>query len=568
MGGPGILATVAKYQSLHKVDLPAVRILVDVGAYHLELRAAAYHESDSYNSAEYIKNRLQSKFKGHDVEYFFDSDGNMEKYQTSMKRRQRSLDLDKAETMVKEMEALAQEGRCTKSVYQECTRIFESATPVSFDLKLAIADALRAQGETVHFGAGEADLAFLEYQVNDLLTMSGLSRAQFTALGSVSNTDYTSNLPGLGISKNTRIIKSISNGTDSVMTILSRYDQNNEVRAARLVYESTAPPLKEVNFAASRRIYIQGEETPLSQRQRDLKRLTEYQMMVRVNELKNRMLAAGKNQRRDSKEFNRSKAPPSASPVSSTTQRNPCNTITTRVADCKKEYMDRGFGSMTSKRYGIQVRMIKDPLDSDEGAVVPEGLEFKPFRAYPSTDRIESKSPAPWTPHTSKPDPLSKANVVKSFTGFHQLITLSVGQLGTNDRHAVQPQKLLTAISIEDKRRMAENAQTATIETARRIVRVSNELMRHEKNAETNTEANNSGCNEVSLEEDGQRASGDEDNCYEEGDNEESAQHLGDSGENDLNGQTGTKGDHHRFFETLLGYLRNPYKQTGSTSRQ
>ncbi|KAI8359398.1 hypothetical protein B0O80DRAFT_423344 [Mortierella sp. GBAus27b] len=479
MGGPGILATVAKYQSLHKVDLPAVRILVDVGAYHLELRAAAYHESDSYNSAEYIKNRLQSKFKGHDVEYFFDSDGNMEKYQTSMKRRQRSLDLDKAETMVKEMEALAQEGRCTKSVYQECTRIFESATPVSFDLKLAIADALRAQGETVHFGAGEADLAvrrradhlqtqeiefavvgndgdyvihpsiptllrpwgkkFLEYQVNDLLTMSGLSRAQFTALGSVSNTDYTSNLPGLGISKNTRIIKSISNGKLATLCLRER---------------------------------------------------------------------------------------------------------------C------------------LLVRMIKDPLDSDEGAVVPEGLEFKPFRAYPSTDRIESKSPAPWTPHTSKPDPLSKANVVKSFTGFHQLITLSVGQLGTNDRHAVQPQKLLTAISIEDKRRMAENAQTATIETARRIVRVSNELMRHEKNAETNTEANNSGCNEVSLEEDGQRASGDEDNCYEEGDNEESAQHLGDSGENDLNGQTGTKGDHHRFFETLLGYLRNPYKQTGSTSRQ
>lgn len=50
---------------------------------------------------------------------------------------------------------------------------------------------------------------YIQYKVDELLAKSGWTRAQYTALGCVSNTDYSSNLPNLGITRNSRIIKSI-----------------------------------------------------------------------------------------------------------------------------------------------------------------------------------------------------------------------------------------------------------------------------------------------------------------------------------------------------------------------
>ena len=176
---------------------------------------------------------------------------------------------------------------------------------------------------------------YIQYKIDDLLAASGWTRAQYTALGCVSSTDYSANLPGLAIGKNSDIIKSFTEskfapyidcatGNELVCTpnyvadlvvsichlendvseILRLYYENEKVIKALEDYRSSdhsASP-KKVNRKASQRIFVEGEETPLSETQKDVKLLAETTVHTRVLELKARMLRAGKRRREVLKE--------------------------------------------------------------------------------------------------------------------------------------------------------------------------------------------------------------------------------------------------------------------------
>ncbi|KAG0201614.1 hypothetical protein BGX28_005604 [Mortierella sp. GBA30] len=100
--------------------------------------------------------------------------------------------------------------------------------------------------------------------------------------------------------------------------------------------------------------------------------------------------------------------------------------------------------------------------DSNNEVNIPDGLEFKAFKPYTSLDTVTPKEIL-----VARPTPLrsemNKRDVVKSVTGFHQLTTLSVGQLGRNVGHVVLPQQIETNDPIDIKARMAAHAGTATI---------------------------------------------------------------------------------------------------------
>jgi hypothetical protein len=254
MGGPGLLGVLGNSKTLATVDAPTdKKILVDVGAFHPLLLRACYNNSTTYDAVAFVKSTLWRKFEGLNVEFFFDGDGNAEKHDTSMHRRDRRAGLAAAEAQIQAVEQLASNGQgIKKSDYKLVHKTLRGSIPVTFAFKSAVVRALRDQGAVVFFADGEADVKirqrsaellasqipfvvvgndcdyaihptiptllrpkgrkFIEYNINTLLSAAGFSRAQFQALGVVSHTDYSSNLPGLGVGSNSRIIKSISDG--------------------------------------------------------------------------------------------------------------------------------------------------------------------------------------------------------------------------------------------------------------------------------------------------------------------------------------------------------------------
>ncbi|KAF9271586.1 hypothetical protein BGZ68_003332, partial [Mortierella alpina] len=93
---------------------------------------------DTFDAVRFIKNTLQKKFAGLDVEYFFDGDGNSEKFRTSMERRTESK-LEGAEVMIRKMEERAATGNgIKKREYKTVQKILRSSTVLTYDFKAAI----------------------------------------------------------------------------------------------------------------------------------------------------------------------------------------------------------------------------------------------------------------------------------------------------------------------------------------------------------------------------------------------------------------------------------------------
>ncbi|CAO3574002.1 unnamed protein product [Mortierella alpina] len=509
---------------------------------------ACFSASPTFDAVKFVTNSLLSKFTGTDVEFFLDGYGNQEKHHTSMQRRNRNTALDAAEDRMEVMEDGAAEGLGIRKVdYKFVRDTLKKSTPVTLDFKLELFYALRARGATVVLDQGEADIAirhraeqllgegiefvvvgndcdysihptittllrpwgrdkFLEYDIPTCLKEASLSRPQYQALGAVSHTDYSWNLPGLGIGNNSRIIRSVSSEhDDDVMLILSRYDEHPEVKAAWIKYEEqemASRSAKPINFEASRRIFVQGQETFLTPLQKEAKRFTECHLEQRIRELKSRMLEASRIRRLVIKEKERRQlfqANPSAAPVTPQTheaaqrqqkhsqemctrRRDRDPTVSARAAACEKEHRDQGFDQLPTSRYGIRVRMVQEPpgreAESEEVVTIPDYLQFKEFKPYTSLGTVAPRAAPQTRNHVPEQKVMNKRDVVKSITGFHQITTLTVGQLGRNVAHAVVPQHIRTNDSIDRKERMALEAGNATIETIRRVVRVSNTLLR------------------------------------------------------------------------------------------
>ncbi|CAO3563939.1 unnamed protein product [Mortierella alpina] len=553
-----------------------------------------------------------------------------------MQRRNRNTALDAAEDRIEVMENRAAEGFGIRKVdYKFVQDTLKKSTPVTLDFKLELFYVLRARGATVVLDQGEADIAirhraeqllgegiefvvvgndcdyaihptittllrpwgrdkFLEYDIPTCLKEASLSRAQYQALGAVSHTDYSWNLPRLGIGNNSRIIRSISSEHDDVVLILSRYDEHPEDKAAWIKYEEqemASRSAKPINFEASRRIFVQGQETYLTPLQKEAKRFTKCHLEQRIRELKSRMLEASRirrlvikekkerrqlfqenpslqqqgqeQRRRHRRNYNRFRtvdgpseriapppplyaqpltqpAPPaplapslppvhqpssltsqhpgqglpllpphlrptqpgphcSAAPVTPQTheaaqrqqkhsqeictrRRDRHPTVSARAAACEKEHRDQGFDQLPTSRYGIRVRMVQEPpgreAESEEMVAIPDDLQFKEFKPYTSLGTVAPRAAPQTRNHVPEQKVMNKRDVVKSITGFHQITTLTVGQLGRNVAHAVVPQHIRTNDSIDRKERMALEAGNATIETIRRVVRVSNTLLR------------------------------------------------------------------------------------------
>jgi len=115
--------------------------------------------------------------------------------------------------------------------------------------------------------------------------------------------------------------------------------------------------------------------------------------------------------------------------------------------------------------------MVQEPPESEgeseEVVTIPDDLQFKEFKPYTSLGTVAPRAAPQTRNHIPKQRVMSKPDVVKSITGFHQITTLTVGQLGRNVAHAVVPQHIRTNDSIERKERMALKAGNATIETIR-----------------------------------------------------------------------------------------------------
>jgi hypothetical protein len=97
---------------------------------------------------------------------------------------------------------------------------------------------------------------------------------------------------------------SICHLENDVSEILRQYLLNAKVIKAQQDYDlmdQSASP-KRVNLEASKRIFIEGKETLLSEEQKNAKLLAERTVHSRVLELKARMLLAGKRRREVLKE--------------------------------------------------------------------------------------------------------------------------------------------------------------------------------------------------------------------------------------------------------------------------
>ena len=161
--------------------------------------------------------------------------------------------------------------------------------------------------------------------------------------------------------------------------------------------------------------------------------------------------------------------------------------VSTRAEACKKEHKAQGFDKLKSKRYGIRVRMVQPQQHQVEvpgnDGELPDGLSFKPFKPYTYVSPITPKRMQQHPAYVPKERQMIKRDVVKSVTGFHQMMTLSAGQLGRNIGHTVLPQRIPTNDTVDIKSHYAAKAGIATTETIRRIVRVANALLRHGQKA-------------------------------------------------------------------------------------
>ncbi|KAG0375508.1 hypothetical protein BGX24_008987 [Mortierella sp. AD032] len=108
MGGPGLMRILGPAHSMPKVDFPTdKKILVDVEAYHQLLSRACYNEPDRFDPVVFVKNTLLKIIKGHDVEFFFNGDGNAEKVKTVMQCLDKAAPLDSVEAPIVTMEQLS-----------------------------------------------------------------------------------------------------------------------------------------------------------------------------------------------------------------------------------------------------------------------------------------------------------------------------------------------------------------------------------------------------------------------------------------------------------------------------
>ncbi|KAF9987891.1 hypothetical protein BGZ75_010299 [Mortierella antarctica] len=431
MGGPGLMALMGKCKTLPK------------------------NNSDKFDAVRFVKNVLFQKFAGLDVEYFFDGDGNAEKFRTSMQRRGTTSDLDAAESRIRTMEELASRGHGIKKTdYKIVQKALRSSTAVTYDFKTAVVQAMRAEGAIVYFDAGEADLTIRRrgWQLLD-------NWIDFVVVGN--DCDYALHpttstlLRPSGIVRNTKIIKSISY----------------------------------VDFSASRGIFIDGQETPLTTVQREIKRFREYQLDQQVQGLKSRMLEASRTRRQVIKakkkpRFNRQQEH-QLQIIKRREERDPA--ISERALACEKEHMDQGFDQLPSKQYGIRVRMIQGPpesvVDTQNEVNIMEELQFKDFKPYTSVGTVAPRTAPRTSTHTPEQRTMNKRDVIKSVTGSHQIATLAVGQLGRNVAHTVLPWKISVDSAIDTKTALAAQAGAATVKTIRRLVRVANAIVWHGQKA-------------------------------------------------------------------------------------
>ncbi|KAF9147968.1 hypothetical protein DFQ26_002722, partial [Actinomortierella ambigua] len=145
-------------------------------------------------------------------------------------------------------------------------------------------------------------------------------------------------------------------------------------------------------------------------------------------------------------------------------------------------HQQQGFNDLRSRRYGIKVHVVQPApaLARVLTNATPDEVEFRGFKPYPFVEPVKPK-PANTQPLQVLPArDLSKDVLVKSITGFHQMTTLSVGQLGRNISHSITPGELPQGgDSSEVQKAMVKDARMATVQTIRRMVNVANDLHRH-----------------------------------------------------------------------------------------
>ncbi|KAG0247261.1 hypothetical protein DFQ27_002319, partial [Actinomortierella ambigua] len=173
-----------------------------------------------------------------------------------MARLDRTLAINEATVTINTMETQARQGQGIKNAaYKTVQRNLRASVPFAESVKKELVAAMekdKADEETIkiHLVQGEADLAirsrarelatstklvvvvandadyclgpeikwllrpwgsrYIQYDIPTCLDKVALSRAQYQALGVVSHTDYSFNLPRLGIATNIKIIKAIS----------------------------------------------------------------------------------------------------------------------------------------------------------------------------------------------------------------------------------------------------------------------------------------------------------------------------------------------------------------------
>ncbi|KAG0220195.1 hypothetical protein BGW41_008003, partial [Actinomortierella wolfii] len=274
-----------------------------------------------------------------------DGPSSKEKLETSLARR-RANRLNDAIALVSKMEQNAALGLgLKKSDYKKVAAILKASTPISLPIKEAIIQQLQEAGAKATLCQGEADIGirvrsrelrfslnpremvdvvahdvdycankrirnilrpygkkYVKYDIDNLLADAGLTREQFKILLVVSHTDYSRNLPRLGIATNLKIIKNIAPGRYADM--LRHYQANNLVVAAfgryhaRYGKNNSMVPFKDrVDFQKSYRIYIDGTETPLQPPEVFPLSSADNSNMTQVLSLKLRMRAASRLRR-------------------------------------------------------------------------------------------------------------------------------------------------------------------------------------------------------------------------------------------------------------------------------
>ncbi|KAF9374626.1 hypothetical protein CPB97_011998, partial [Podila verticillata] len=155
--------------------------------------------------------------------------------------------------------------------------------------------------------------------------------------------------------------------------------------------------------------------------------------------------------------------------------------VSTQAKACKKEHKAQGFDKLKSKQYSIWVWMVQPQqqqakvLGNDDE--LPGGLSFKPFKPYTSISPVTPKKAQQHPAYVPKEHQMIKHDIVKSVSGFHQMMTLSAGQLGRNNGHTVLPQHIPTNDAVNIKIHYAAKAGITTTETIWWIVRVANALL-------------------------------------------------------------------------------------------